>query len=314
MSQYRWKKVTDTAAFSPRDGAGALVFDDKMWLLGGWNPYMPTQYPRSTNSEVFNSTDGREWSLVAIAPWEERHCAGYVVYDNKMWIVGGDSIQEHYQNDVWCSSNGIDWTCVAASVPWRQRVTHHVVAYGNKIWVMGGQEIQQRGLDRDSAVGDVVYNDVWNSTDGANWTRVIDHAAWQPRGQILGTVVLDGKIWILGGATYAPPSKFYNDVWNSADGITWNLVSSAAPWPAREWHSVAVFDNRMWVMAGNVSANNMNDVWFSDDGEKWCQLKGTPWPGRHAASVFVYDNALWLVAGYLWHDVWKLERVGSPRV
>ena len=62
-------------------------------------------------------------------------------------------------------------------------------------------------------------------------------------------------------------------------------------------------------MAGNAHTKNINDVWFSTDGESWSKLKGVPWPGRHAASVFVYDDALWLAAGYLWNDVWKLERI-----
>ena len=28
--------MTDAAAFSKRDGAGGVVFDGKMWMLGGW--------------------------------------------------------------------------------------------------------------------------------------------------------------------------------------------------------------------------------------------------------------------------------------
>ena len=44
--------------------------------------------------------------------WEGRHTAGYVVFKNRMWIVGGDPIQKHYQNDVWSSENGKNWQCV----------------------------------------------------------------------------------------------------------------------------------------------------------------------------------------------------------
>ena len=36
---YQWLNVTSKAAFRPRDGAGALVFKDRMWLIGGWNPF-----------------------------------------------------------------------------------------------------------------------------------------------------------------------------------------------------------------------------------------------------------------------------------
>ena len=36
--KYEWCCVTENVAFAARDGAGALVFQNKMWLLGGWNP------------------------------------------------------------------------------------------------------------------------------------------------------------------------------------------------------------------------------------------------------------------------------------
>ncbi|MDD5679517.1 MAG: hypothetical protein PHW60_16230 [Kiritimatiellae bacterium] len=35
---YRWVLVNRKAAFAPRDGAGALVYNGKMCLLGGWSP------------------------------------------------------------------------------------------------------------------------------------------------------------------------------------------------------------------------------------------------------------------------------------
>ena len=36
---YAWEAVSPNgaAAFAPRDGAGALVLHDSLWLLGGWN-------------------------------------------------------------------------------------------------------------------------------------------------------------------------------------------------------------------------------------------------------------------------------------
>ena len=105
MSEYEWVCVTEDAAFAGRDGAGALVFQDKMWLLGGWNPRDKVNFPIICNSEVWSSVDGLTWIEVnEEAPWEGRHTAGYAVHDGRMWIVGGDCNQGHYQNDVWRSS------------------------------------------------------------------------------------------------------------------------------------------------------------------------------------------------------------------
>jgi len=94
VPNYRWINVTTTAAYAPRDGAGALVFKSLMWLLGGWNPNDKVYFPRICNNEVWNSADGAQWTLVkpntflddrfdSNSDWEGRHTAGYVVYRGK---------------------------------------------------------------------------------------------------------------------------------------------------------------------------------------------------------------------------------------
>ena len=250
---YHWEKITDDGGFAPCDGAGALVFRDKMWLLGGWNPDDKTNFPRICHSEVRSSTDGAQWKLEnPNAPWEPRHCAGYVLHDGQMWIVGGDSSQGHHQTDVWKSSDGIVWQLATNDAP------------------------------------------------------------WSPRGMIGGSVVFGSRMWLLGGGTFETPlrpqRKLYNEVWSSADGLNWHQHPNA-PWAARQFHEVAVFDDKIWVLEGYTpDGGNRNDVWFSEDGENWSELSGTPWSERHAASVFVFQNALWIVAGNnMQPDVWRLK-------
>ena len=307
-ANYQWIKITEEAAFAARDGAGALVFDDKMWLLGGWNPNNKKYFPQTCNSEVWNSTDGVTWTHHSHAPWEGRHTAGYVVHHNKMWIVGGDANQGHYQNDVWNSSNGTLWELVRKNVPWGPRVLHYTVAFAGKIWVMGGQTIPQFAPEEEH-----FYNDVWSSEDGVLWEQVLEVAPWSPRGMIGGCAVFQNQLWLLGGGTYDTPKQpqrqSFNEVWSTADGTHWTQHANA-PWPPRQYHDVAVFDNKLWILEGHdLQTGNRNDVWHSVDGENWTQLPKTPWPPRHAASVFVYDDGLWMVAGNnMTSDVWKLCR------
>ena len=129
-----------------------------------------------------------------------------------------------------------------------------------------------------------------------------------------GSAVKDGRIWILGGGTYdtpkVPQRKYFNDVWSSADGIHWKEHAKAAPWAARQYHDVAVWDGRLWVMEGyHKDGGNRKDVWHSADGVNWYEVPNTPWAPRHAASVFVHDGSLWMVAGNnMTSDVWRLQR------
>jgi hypothetical protein len=308
--RYRWHIITRQAQFAPRDGAGALVFQDKMWLLGGWNPQDKINFPRICNSEVWSSTNGREWTLEVLnAPWEGRHCAGYVVHRDRMWIVGGDGSQGHYQNDVWSSADGVNWDNVCDNVPWGPRVMHYTLAFRGKIWVMGGQTSPHH-----APADERFYSDVWNSSDGKTWRRVTETAPWGPRGMIGGSVVFNDRMWIHGGGTSETPRRpdrvAHNDVWSSADGVTWAQHTADAPWQSRQYHEVAVYDDKMWVLEGYIlDGYNMHDVWYSSDGVEWAEVLITPWAARHAASVFVYHDALWMVAGNnMTSDVWKLMR------
>lgn len=317
--KYEWEKVTLTAPFAARDGAGALVYKNKMWFLGGWNPSDKVHFPRICNNEVWNSSDGLQWQLIkpntfldrnfdVTSDWEGRHTAGYAVYKNKMWIIGGDANQGNYQNDVWSSTDGKTWDLINDNVPWGPRALHYTFVLNDKLWILGGQT-----MPAFAPASEKFYRDLWNTTDGITWNKVEpQEPCWSPRGMIGGSVVLNDRVWILGGGTYDTPTtpkrNFYNDVWSSADGIKWTKHTDAAPWKARQYHDVAAFDGRMWVLEG-YAGGNRNDVWHSADGVNWHEVPDTPWAPRHAASVYVFDNALWMVAGNnMKPDVWKLRR------
>lgn len=320
---YRWKQITPKAAFAPRDGAGALVFRDRLWLLGGWNPGDKKSFPRICNNEVWSSADGKEWALEKpntfldrtfdpAKDWEGRHTAGYAVFKDRMWIVAGDGNQGHYQGDVWSSADGKKWEIAnpGKPVPWGPRVLHYTRVHKDKIWVLGGQTIPQF-----APAEEVFYRDVWTTTDGVAWEQVKPKEPyWPQRGMIGGSAVFKGRIWVLGGGTYdtakLPDRKFFNDVWSSEDGVTWTEHVKEAPWAARQYHDVAVFDDRLWVLEGyNKAGGNRKDVWYSADGANWYEVPDTPWKPRHAASVYPFRGALWVVAGNnMESDVWKLER------
>jgi hypothetical protein len=328
-SGFRWTQMTSAAAFSERDGAGAATYNGKMYLLGGWADDPGGGGFHIGYNDVWSSTNGANWTLVRpntpgdASVWEGRHTAGYVVFNNKMWVVGGDPLngyytpplyQGHYQPDVWSSNDGVNWTQATANAPWGQRCLTYTTVHDGKIWVMGGQTVPQFV----PGVAEAFYNDVWNSADGVNWTQVTASAPWLPRGAIQGSVEFNGRMWLLGGGTYDTPDHptrlYYNDVWSSADGVNWTQATAHAPWAGREYQSVGVFDDKMWVMAG-FSGDNRNDVWYSSDGVNWTELPDTPWANRHAATLFIYDNHMYIAAGSApspMNDVWRLDKIPEP--
>ncbi|MBL0317559.1 MAG: T9SS type A sorting domain-containing protein [Flavobacteriales bacterium] len=300
ISEYHWEEVNSNCEWLPRDGAGLLVFQDKMWLLGGWNPFVEAWMPGNTCSEIWNSTDGQTWNFVGDAPWQGRHTAGWLVHDDMLWIIGGDWNSGVQQMDVWNSIDGITWNQVLDTLPMEARMTHMVASLGDEMIYFGGQTLTFLDF-----VGAELYNDVWSSHDGINWTEKTNHAGWHPRGQVEGQFVRNDTLWLIGGGTY-DARYMYSDVWNTTDGINWTMVAESADFTPRQYHEVGIFDNRLWILGGYEGINNRNDVWYSDNGAEWFELKNTPWPPRHAGAVCTYDSSLWMVSGNLWNDSWRM--------
>jgi len=93
-----WTQVTGTAEFSGRCELGSLVYDNKMWVIGG-----ETDIKKSiTAGDAWCSIDGKTWTQVSGAAWSGGRCKlGSLVYNDKMWVIGGWNSSSGYLNDVW---------------------------------------------------------------------------------------------------------------------------------------------------------------------------------------------------------------------
>ena len=290
-----WVEKTSSAPWTGRYDFQSVVYDDKLWILGG--------YSGGKTNDVWSSTDGENWTQVtASADWSARSTHQALVYDNKMWVMGGYNSSNKAVNDVWSSTDGENWTQVTVAADWSARRWHQSFVYDNTIWVMGGYNNSNKYV-----------NDVWSSTDGENWTQVTASASWSPREEFQA-VVFDNKMWILAGWDNNTCSDWEcNDVWYSTDGENWTLATSAAEWPTRGAPQAVVYDDRMWIMGGFVSPginDDVNDIWYSSDGVGWTRATDSAeWPIRAGFQAVVYDDAIWVIAG--WNDadrdVWKLE-------
>lgn len=304
-SQERDYKVVTLAYpnVTPRDGAGAVVFDDRMWLIGGWNPLDPVAFPRTTSNDVWSSRDGVSWTLDkpntfvdddfdGAADWAGRHTAGYAVHDGRMWIVGGDTANGDYQMDVWSSSNGRNWVRATAAAPFPERVLLSSVSFRGSLYAYGGQHWDG-----------TFFNDVWRSTDGSTWQKMPDTTPrWSGRGSIEGAAVLGDRMWVVGGGRYATattPWEAFRDVWSSVDGVVFRREGDeVSPWSARTYHTVIVHDDRIFVLGGyDEVAGNLGDAWYTKDGENWYPITDPVFRARHAASAWSYHGSLYFGFG-----------------
>ena len=131
---WNWDIVTPAAQWAPRTSFSAVVFDGKMWVIGGARYYHGGS---DYYDDVWSSTDGSNWTLVTDnAPWGARSGPQVVVYENKMWLLGG--YESTWENDVWTSTDGSNWTLETASAPWMGRAGHICLVKDDAIWLMGG--------------------------------------------------------------------------------------------------------------------------------------------------------------------------------
>jgi hypothetical protein len=301
-----WVKVTDRAGWQARDSSGEVVYKDRLWLLGGWFDSF-TAAPRG----VWSSQDGATWTRVTKeAPWKASDLPIAITFDGRMWLMGGwfnGRLPGHgASNEVWSSTDGVNWTMATKSAGWSPRLAAGAVAFKGRMWVLGGTEDYYFGTDAS------LKNDVWSSADGKEWKRENANAPWAPRAYH-ASVVHDGKLWVIGGGNYLPKYHASNDVWSSSDGLHWEQVTDRAPWSPRIWFSAVVHSDRIWVLGGwsNNPARNWGDVWYSRDGRQWSQLRSNRvWKERHEHSAYVFRDKIWVAGGHaqpLSSEVWSLE-------
>ncbi len=314
----QWESATNSAAWTARAHHTSIVYDNKMWVIGGCAPSNDCFSGGNLSGDAWYSSDGINWTqATASAPWTARYNHTSLVYDNKMWVIGGDDALGgvgNYKSDVWYSTDGTNWTQATANAAWSGRRGHTSIVYGNKMWVMGGRD----NGSCSSSTG--LCNDIWFSTDGTNWSQTTQHATWTGR-RDAASIVYDNKMWIMGGgdnsgACTDGTDNICADVWSSTDGINWTEAVHTPGWVRRKGLTAVSYGGKMWIMGGDSKSAGgyKNDVWSSTDGVIWTQAtSGAPWSQRQGHASLVYEGSIWTLGGNsipnsgLKNDVWKTK-------
>lgn len=152
----KWEQATEHAPWSPRAYQCALVFQDKIWVLGGGN-YLPKN---AAHNDVWSSSDGVHWTReTEHAPWEPRIWFSSVAYRDQLWVLGGSSKAPHKNlGDVWHSPDGKHWTELKTKDVWRSRHEHSTYVFQDKIWIATGHAYPLK-------------NDVWQLSLPKDWGK-----------------------------------------------------------------------------------------------------------------------------------------------
>lgn len=202
-------------------------------------------------------------------------------------------------NDVWSSSDGVNWRREAEHADWTPRAGLSAIAFDGSLVVLGGS------INDDAAIlagpsARIYHNDVWRSEDGARWTRMAEHAPWAERAGA-ALAVKGGSLFLFGGeAGFLPGDDgalpYFNDVWRTRDGGSWELVTARAPWPSRPGHWVLPLGGAFVLFGGfrpdasGFGQANPEDMWASADGKEWSLLAAKPWNAATSADI-KYDFA-----------------------
>jgi len=84
-----WKCHAEHAPWQPRQMHEVAVFDNRLWVLEGWN--------NGNRNDVWHSADGVNWHEVKGTPWTPRHAASVYVFKDALWMIAGNNME----SDVW---------------------------------------------------------------------------------------------------------------------------------------------------------------------------------------------------------------------
>jgi hypothetical protein len=124
-----------------------------------------------------------------------------------------------------------------------------------------------------------------------DWVRVLEHTPFAPRDTSEG-VVFRGKMWLSNG--WLKGEKLERDLWCTADGVNWTLVSTNTPYEG--YAEMVAYRDKLWAIKGSV--------WNSEDGVHWQQVaEKTPFGPRGYGELVVHEGRMWQLGSG--SDVWS---------
>lgn len=285
---YTWTKLLDSAEWRKNYNFQMFSLNDTIWTFhpdGNWfsadgETWNKSQLPNSIHNlafldyinfkgaiyglgyfkgnieqyefkaEIFKTTDLKSWTTLSQnSNLPKRFFYHPFVYDDKIWIVGGEDNQKTY-SDIWNSEDAITCTKQKENLPFGKRSGSQIVTLNNRLYLLD--------------------NDVWSSTDGLNWQKITDEIIKGQRIFGYSAVVYDGKIWLLGCNRNG---HFSSQVLVSSDGKNWE--TQLAPWKPRGGIAATVHNDKIYLTGGKYGGTPQhpdfrydNDIWTLEKNKR----------------------------------------------
>lgn len=261
-----WQNVIAASRWAPRMRFGYVVFNQKIWVLGG--VAMVNGEEVVTNS-VYSTSNGERWDEVRA---NGDSCTGLVCLDDSP-----------------SSSNNNMWA---------PRHSMVVLSYSGRIWVLSGVG----GLaSTEQASDDDFVQDVWSSTDGVDWSRVAFSPPWGNRRAVVGTVH-QLRMYVLAESRHY---RYYYNVWGSGNGIDWTEPAQACSVTGQPLGSALVMQAGMVVVAAahELSRDQPVRFWVTEEigaefNGQFKLARGQAGEGpREEARHVVFNSKLWQLGG-----------------
>ena len=272
--QLSFELLQTRGSFDPRQDHASAIFDDAIWIFGGYNPHVRGDQLNYL-SDVWKSEDGYTWQCITTdAPWKGRRGHQVVVFEDALYLIGGYRVHRiegttygKAANDVWKSEDGVTWEEIKPD-SYKTRVTHPNIPLTD----------------------DVRGEDLYNPIDDKDWYPRLHHSV----------AILDGKMVLFGG--YAKEwmpylndgnrdqtRRYFADMWSSTDGIAWTQMDPMT------------LGDDQGNLFGQYTAGRSDFASFIHDGDLY-MLGGTSWFSfQEYSSGFVVPN---------WDRFWKLSSDG----
>ena len=270
-----WMASTYNASITPRVFGAAVTANGHLWVFGGISDKLSFdtglgQSLLSLSDVWYSNTQGAPTFTPTFTPtpdvnanWTQatgnagfipRANSGIAVFNNRLWVVGGNNSDIGPLGDIWSSADGVNWNLATDDTPFDEQTNLICTTFQGKLWAFNSG-------DKLTGNNEAVYN----SSDGINWNLVTNSTPFTGPSAVY---TLNNKLWLVDNFDDNQVARA--TLYSSSDGANWQVESSNGQ--VRLGAAYTAFGGKEWFFGGifNVETTQfLYDVFNTSDGEVW---------------------------------------------